>query len=365
MTIGRDNGIPKYVQLKEILLNDVKNSGYKAGDKYLTEKELMSKHGLSYATVTHAVRDLAADGYFIRKKSLGTFVTERAVGDGIERASHEEPLYINDISHLCSKEETPLSWRTFDQIQKGVINTYNGPIKIVPSKWILEAKEVNAVIIHPVDLDAALKAKCTSIIINLRHDVNLEVNAVSREVLGASTRVMMYLAGELGHRNIGFIGGNTLTHHAHHYAGYEIGLRTYQIPLDPDYVVRGLIGEESDGYDAMNQLLSLRVPPTAIFVDTSIKAFGALKAIKDAGLRIPEDVSVVAFGHVPEADDYDPPLTTVKVPNYEMGKRAVELLLRRIREKRDTPTEILSCELLRGGSCAKYSSWRGKDEKAS
>lgn len=349
MDITRKNGIPKYIQLKDALLSEIRSGSYVAGDKFHTEKELMSKYNLSYATVTHALKDMVKEGFFVRKKSLGTFITEHGVG----REGRLLPLlYINDISYLCSKEKTPLTWQTYDQFQKGIINNYNGAIKIAPIEEILDKENINAILVNPENILKLKNAKCKYIVINLRQDINLDFNSVSRDVLASVYALMTYLVRELGHKKIGFIGGNTVKYHSGLYAGYEIALRTHNIPYMEERVIRGLPGTEEDGFNAMKKLLSLPNPPTAVFADTDIKAFGAIKAIQDAGLKTPDDVSVIGFGNIAEAESFNPPLTTVNVPFYEMGKRAVELLLERIHSNADIETEILKSNLLKRESCS-------------
>jgi LacI family transcriptional regulator len=72
------------------------------------------------------------------------------------------------------------------------------------------------------------------------------------------------------------------------------------------------------------------VRPTAVFVASDVVAFGAVQAIHGHGLHIPEDVAVVGFDDVPLASYCTPPLTTVRMPTVEMGRRAGELLIERI-----------------------------------
>ncbi|MGC8785668.1 MAG: LacI family DNA-binding transcriptional regulator, partial [Armatimonadota bacterium] len=82
-----------------------------------------------------------------------------------------------------------------------------------------------------------------------------------------------------------------------------------------------------DGARAARLLVAQYLRPTAIFVRTDVLAIGAMQAIREAGLRIPKDISVVAHDDVPFAQFTDPPLTTVRVDYEELGKSAVEMLL--------------------------------------
>ena len=79
-----------------------------------------------------------------------------------------------------------------------------------------------------------------------------------------------------------------------------------------------------------NELLDLRRPPTALFVGNNLMTVGALAALHQRGLRVPEDVAIVGFDDLPWAEALDPPLTVVRQPAYEVGRRAMELLLKRI-----------------------------------
>ena len=79
-----------------------------------------------------------------------------------------------------------------------------------------------------------------------------------------------------------------------------------------------------------NELLELRRPPTALFVGNNLMTVGALAALHQRGLRVPGDVAIVGFDDLPWAEALDPPLTVVRQPAYEVGRRAMELLLKRL-----------------------------------
>jgi len=106
-------------------------------------------------------------------------------------------------------------------------------------------------------------------------------------------------------------------------------------------------------YDAMRKLLALKNPPTAVFVDTDIKAVGAIKAAKDAGLRVPEDISIAGFDDMPEAANLDPSLTSVKVPYYKMGKAAVKIFKESSGKNDKIESVALPSELVIRQSCAR------------
>jgi len=164
--------------------------------------------------------------------------------------------------------------------------------------------------------------------------------------------LMSYLIRDLGHTKIGFIGGGTPTYHADRFAGYQIGLKSNNIPEKDEYIIRGLVGHEEDGYKAMKRLLALREPPTAVFADTDVKAIGAIKAAHDAGLEVPADISIAGFDDLPGVEFSTPPLSTVKIPYYDMGRQAVEMLFSRISIGKDVVGVTLKSSLLVRQSCS-------------
>ncbi|OGV48758.1 MAG: hypothetical protein A2017_04345 [Lentisphaerae bacterium GWF2_44_16] len=351
----KKNGIPKYIQFKEVLIEEIRNGYYNAGDKFHSEKELMGKYGLSYPTVMHTLRDMAKEGFFVRRKGQGTFVTEYALNTCRPEKIESGPLYISGKSFGADSVSMPFAWFVFDEMKKGIINSYNGPVKIVSLDEILSNPRMNAIILTPEkdEMEKIQNSRNKYIIINHRREVSLDFNSVTREMIMGVYELMSYLIKELGHRKIAYIGGNRMEYHADRYAGYEIGLRAYGIAHNENFVIRSLLLGREDGYKAMKKLLSLKERPTAVFADTDIKAYGVIDAIREAGLRVPEDISVAGFDDIPGSDTFEPPLTTVKIPYYGIGQKAVEMLLKRITENRDIRTEVMKSSLAVRKSCSK------------
>jgi LacI family transcriptional regulator len=147
----------------------------------------------------------------------------------------------------------------------------------------------------------------------------------------------------LGHRRIGMITGLMLISSAvQRYEGYKAALAAHQIAFDPALVAQGDFWQPR-GYQATLELLSRAAPPTAIFASNDLSAFGAMEAIREQGLRIPEDVSLVGFDDVPQASLVHPKLTTVRQPLDQMGRQAVRMLLEQI-ETPDCPPRRISLE---------------------
>lgn len=135
---------------------------------------------------------------------------------------------------------------------------------------------------------------------------------------------------EMGHRRIGFITGEMAYGCAvERLAGYRAALVAHGMPFDPELVSEGNF-LQPEGYRCAQQLLSLPEPPTALFVSNDAMAFGAMEAARELGLRIPADLSIIGFDDIPQAAHVHPALSTVHQPLEEMGRSAVELLLKYI-----------------------------------
>jgi DNA-binding LacI/PurR family transcriptional regulator len=168
----------------------------------------------------------------------------------------------------------------------------------------------------------------------------------------AAKQAVAHLIG-LGHRRIGMITNAPLAYTAarDRLTGYRQALQDAGLGYTEELVRYGDFREES-GYEAMGQLLDLAQPPAAVFVASDLVAFGALVAIKEWGLEVPDDMALVGFDDVRLAHYVDPPLTTVRLPAYELGHRAATLLTQLIAGEPAEESEILlQTELVVRQSC--------------
>jgi len=143
----------------------------------------------------------------------------------------------------------------------------------------------------------------------------------------AGARLMTgHLIG-LGHRRIGYIGDRFGLHSdEERFAGYRARLEESGIAYLPELLAYGDGGAES-GLQAMRQLLELGEPPTAVFCYNDMQAFGAMRAVRERGLRVPDDISIGGFDDLFLSFYCDPPLTTIRQPKHEMGREAATILL--------------------------------------
>lgn len=148
---------------------------------------------------------------------------------------------------------------------------------------------------------------------------------------------------DLHHERIAFMRGNPLSSDSKDRwdaiceVAQQIGIN-----IDPELTVQidSLLATPELGYPFAKQLLARKKTFTALFAYNDISAIGAIRAIQEAGLRVPEDVSVLGFDDIPGAAFHTPSLTTVRQPLLRMGQVAAQSLLERIEGRQDYPSEI-------------------------
>ncbi|HEV7664665.1 MAG TPA: LacI family DNA-binding transcriptional regulator [Chloroflexota bacterium] len=160
----------------------------------------------------------------------------------------------------------------------------------------------------------------------------LGVPAVLLNNEGAAYRAVLHLITR-GHRRIAMLSGRAaISTTTERVAGYQRALREAGIALDERLVASGASTSEG-GLLAANAVLDLDDPPSAIFSGNNLMSIGALQAIVNRGLSVPEGVALVGFDDFPFpwSDAFRPHLTTVAQPTYELGRRAAELLVQRLK----------------------------------
>jgi LacI family transcriptional regulator len=163
-------------------------------------------------------------------------------------------------------------------------------------------------------------------------------------VIADNTKVGRLAAEHLvkrGHRRIAIITGHlTLSVSEARLDGWRRVLAKHKLPDPAGYVREGDWTEES-GHHLMSELLELEEPPTGVFCANFLVVTGALRALKDRGLRCPEEVEVVGADDSPWLDVFSPPITTVATPSYEIGYQGAGLLLERMKKSAKKPERVV------------------------
>ena len=175
--------------------------------------------------------------------------------------------------------------------------------------------------------------------------------SVSSDSFEGARRVIKHMI-ELGHRRIAYVTwGSEHPDGMPRLSGYQATLNEYGIAMDDDLIVHG-DGQITGGIKAVPRLLGLSSPPSAIFCFNDMTAIGVINALRQKGCEVPRDVSVAGFDDLEMAAYYHPSLTTVRQPTYRIGRHAVNMLLRLVREEGDVVPKILEPEFVARESTA-------------
>lgn len=208
----------------------------------------------------------------------------------------------------------------------------------------MRAHGVDGVIVLPVGRDAtainSYRAYFPIVALDRRlPDAELDL-AIVDNVRGSDLAVE-HLAG-LGHASIGLVAGHHYAINVERIGGFERALTRFGLASRPEYIRRGSDAGQVNGYEQTLHLMRLPQRPTAILALNHLMTLGVMLAVRDSGLRIPDDVSLVGFDEAPWARLLDPALTTVSQPAAMLGLAAATLLLDRIEQRFDgAPREVM------------------------
>jgi LacI family transcriptional regulator len=158
----------------------------------------------------------------------------------------------------------------------------------------------------------------------------------------------------LGHTRIAHVAGPQAvsTGFGRHRAFLD-SMRAGGLKPDPRLIAMGSWFTEAEGATAFGRLLETKRPFTAVVAGNDLMALGCYDVLAATGIRCPDDVSIVGFNDMPFLDKLQPPLTTIRIPHYEIGARAARLLLERLEDPGLPPESVLlRCELVVRGSTA-------------
>lgn len=167
-----------------------------------------------------------------------------------------------------------------------------------------------------------------------------EITHVDNDNFRATKEVTEYLI-QLGHDHIAFVGGNlNLVVTVERLLGYEKALREAGISLNDEYIVHEEFLREG-GQEAVRELLSLKVPPTALVVADDLMALGVLNTLDELGIKVPEDISIISFNNVLVSEMSRPPLTSVDINIFDLGFDAARSLIQKIENPKEPIKRII------------------------
>ena len=181
---------------------------------------------------------------------------------------------------------------------------------------------------HLTSSEALTNANKPGVFVHRLFGTSIKNSVVPDDIYGASLAVDHLI--QLGHRSIAYIGGPGSWHNSkERLEGYKQTLEKHGISIMEEWIRPG-DWEVEGGYQGAQNLLHLSSRPTAIFAANDLMALGAIYAIQDSGLSVPQDIAVVGYDNREFTGIVRPNITTVVMPVYEMGRIAAEILLKQI-----------------------------------
>lgn len=221
---------------------------------------------------------------------------------------------------------------------------------------ILMSRQVEGIIVAPSTENTSVLASIVEagvpVVLLDREVPGLSLDVVECDNEGGAFEAVSYLI-QRGHRRIGIVSGRLdVSTGVQRLAGYKRALQEHDIEIDQDFIKVGDYRLDV-AYEKTRELLDFVHRPSALFVCSNQMTLGAVMAVRDAGLRIPNDISLIGFDDPEWAALMDPPLTVVAQPVRELGIRAADILISRIRGlASQEPTQVkLAVDFAERESC--------------
>jgi LacI family transcriptional regulator len=248
---------------------------------------------------------------------------------------------IQGVSGACNaKEYSVMLWLAEPEYERRMIRQ-------IVSNGTVDGVVVSSTLMDDPIVNSLRNSNIPFILIG--HHPSIEVNSVDIDNVQAAKQATLHLI-DSGYRRLGTIHGpqNQMAGHDRS-EGFRLALQEKGLAFDAVLSADGDF-TEAGGYTAMQKLLP--ADPDAVFAANDMMAAGALRAIREAGLKVPEEIALVGFDDIPMAAQFDPPLTTIRQPIKRMGSLAVETLIEVIHQPEMQPRRIvLQPELIVRASC--------------
>jgi LacI family transcriptional regulator len=318
-----------------------------------TMKRIAAELGVSITTVSKVLNDQPDIGPHTRARVLAKVeelgYRPNAVARSLTlRRTHTLGVVIPDLMHSFFVEivagiEAVMSVRGYGLL---LCSSGEDPRKERSELEMLRARQVDGIVLastHASGNTDVLKKitglGCALVMIDRDDHPRVRCHRVLTDDEEVGRLATAHLAAQ-GRRSIAHIGGPPIVHARRREAGYRAALQAEGLPVRSEWIVSaGFM--EGDGFRAMQHLLTLKRRVDAVFAANDPAAIGAMKAIWDAGLRVPEDVSVIGAGDIAHGDLLRVPLTTVSWSKEELGRKAAELLLDQISNRNGTPQRVV------------------------
>ncbi len=346
---------PKHIIIRESIREAIKKGDFEEGKKFHSENEICKLYNVNRGTVREAIAALVHEGLLTRRHGAGTFVAstefkeEKIKSFAVLAPDLNSPF----ISSIYNGIESTLSEHGFHVI---LSNSNENVAKELKNLQKFHKSGIGGIVTTPVLGEAEdyfnnyiscckklMDDDITLVLVDM-YIPGLETDYVVTDNYKGGLIAMRYLV-ELGHRRIAHIALERFSSTKERYLGYKKGLEEAGIVFEEKMVrtvhLRGTdLSDKREGYTAMKDLLKGQPQPTAVFAVTDVVAAGAYRAVREAGLKVPDDFSIIGFNDEPAAIMNEVPLTTIAQPTYEMGTEAAQILIKRLNAKKGEKSRI-------------------------
>ncbi|MDI6600641.1 MAG: LacI family DNA-binding transcriptional regulator [Thermoanaerobacteraceae bacterium] len=331
----------------------------------VTIKEVAKKANVSIATVSRVLNNNYPVSEDVRLKVLEAISELNYQPNGVARSlkskrTHMIGIVVADITNpyfmqIAKGVESVVSSKGYNLI---FCSTNENPTKELKLLRLLNEKRVDAIVLATCDKDGSyikqLIEHGTPVIMVDRKIHGLNADTIVEDNFNAAYNITNYLINK-GHKKISVVNGLlSISTGKERFEGFKKALEDNGILLIEKYVLKGNFNRE-DAYNAVKNMIKEQREdlPTAIFAANNLMAEGAMIAIYEQGLRIPEDISIVSFGDLSVPQLIKPKLTLISQNAYVIGQKAGEIALEKINGEKDNYREYVMVPDLRVGESVK------------
>jgi GntR family transcriptional regulator, arabinose operon transcriptional repressor len=358
--MAKEDKALKYKQLRDFILGVAKEQNWTAGQKLPTELALVRQSGFSRNTVRQAFADLQKEGRIYRRAGLGTFFAGNDGRPGQRNylvgvmVSHSAYIY-TDIIHAAERVLGPAGYHLL-LASSSLIMTKDTHVRRKGVSWNPDGYLLE--LWNPEMHEAArdLVARGTPLVLMNWTSDDPRLSFVAPNDVAAGESAFRYLCAR-GHRRIAYIGIRDNEPSENRLLGLRRAAEADGQTIEPDLVKLGegltSAARRVPTPAAARELIAMGdARPTAILCFNDEEASQAYAAVREAGLSIPRDISVIGFDDSQMSRALHPPLTTFEHPKARIGEMAARILLDLIeRSETSLPVQMLySCRLIERGS---------------
>ena len=314
----------------------------------VTMNEIAQKLNLSIATVSRALSGKAADTV--------SEETRKAIIAAVEKYGYRKRKTIGkSVAFVIDKDSFNLSSQFYARIISGIEE------ELIKNKYYFHFNSIERKKFDLTKINLNFNDLAGIIMVGVYHDdfvlrlKNIEIPLVLLDYYiptedihtilidnaDGILKACKYLSS-LGHTRIAYLSGDSVeTSAQERLYGFRRSQEMFGLDMDQDLVVMDYKSRIDEGFEAMNTILDLAKLPTAVVAYNDLIAVGAMDAIKQRGLSIPQDISMVGFDDIGLASEVNPCLTTVHVPKQTMGIMAVKSLLQLVKGKEEPAKKTL------------------------